>query len=386
MRLASQPQRVPRSKGKRQGRAIAYSFNDKDSVTYNGYLNNSSIIQMQAEKVKNIDFRVRNALTRFDDFTPTQEVSPFNNYLDSVQRMLDDGLSKDERTAISFPNQKDVQSKNIPVIQRAAADHVDEMADDDDDHFDGESDEQDADWSELNIDVIEQRLGNGADDVLFNIFLNLVRHHLGQEMGEDDNYRDAFEQWTAEGVMTRGRFKGLISDSLMVTDADDESYDILQMAREGGTYSYNTDQNGNYIGTHNNHTYLNIIYLRDGQGNIDFRVNPAQEREEFNNEAGENIEEDDIDWEYPVDNDSQIDMGGMLANPNEALMPSGKKINLVTGSRAQHFAIADSLYDNEREGTWTWHHLSNEFEMILVDMRVHAKHGHNGGVHLWREQ
>jgi len=64
-------------------------------------------------------------------------------------------------------------------------------------------------------------------------------------------------------------------------------------------------------------------------------------------------------------------------------MPSGTSVSLATASRPQHFAIADALYENEREATWTWHHLSEQYKMVLVDMRVHAKHGHNGGIHIW---
>ena len=64
-------------------------------------------------------------------------------------------------------------------------------------------------------------------------------------------------------------------------------------------------------------------------------------------------------------------------------------------NRAQHFAIGDFLYSkntgktkasdttNLRKGKWTWHHMPDPYKMVLVDMTVHAKHGHNGGVYLW---
>lgn len=69
--------------------------------------------------------------------------------------------------------------------------------------------------------------------------------------------------------------------------------------------------------------------------------------------------------------------------------------NIDKSNRAQHFAIADKLYahkygisnaswtTNLRKGRYTWHHLVTPRNMVLVDMTVHAKHGHNGGVYLW---
>lgn len=69
--------------------------------------------------------------------------------------------------------------------------------------------------------------------------------------------------------------------------------------------------------------------------------------------------------------------------------------NIDKSNRAQHFAIADKLFAKKnrkpnaswttkyRRGKYTWHHLVTPHNMVLVDMTVHAKHGHNGGVYLW---
>lgn len=69
-------------------------------------------------------------------------------------------------------------------------------------------------------------------------------------------------------------------------------------------------------------------------------------------------------------------------------------VTFNNSDRRTHFALADMLYaskygeiasvsTNFRQGKYTWHHLVTPHWMVLVDMKVHRKHGHNGGVYLW---
>jgi hypothetical protein len=90
-----------------------------------------------------------------------------------------------------------------------------------------------------------------------------------------------------------------------------------------------------------------------------------------------------IKWSDPETAASLVDIGNDLTNRDYGLMPSGKKVKISSATRSQHFAIADDIYPNTRKSTHTWHHMTQKYKMILVDMRVHAKHGHNGGVYIW---
>jgi hypothetical protein len=246
---------------------------------------------------------------------------------------------------------------------------------DDDDHGaeDADTEEQLVDWSEITSSGMNRLHQQG---VLYNIFLNLAQYHIEKANGKiPDKMPERFSYWMQQGVFTRGRFKRLMG----LTDNESDSSETIQFARSGNSYSIN----GDYTGPSNGQDYDNVIYYRDGDGNIDFRVNPAKIVSKYNKFSGDKIKASSIDWSYPVDDGSKIQMSTDLKNPKEGVMPSGKKVNLPKASRGQHFAIADMLYPNSRKSTWTWHHLSDKYKMVLVDMRVHAKHGHNGGVHIW---
>ncbi len=114
--------------------------------------------------------------------------------------------------------------------------------------------------------------------------------------------------------------------------------------------------------------YKDVAYKTDDKGCIDFSTTHGVPTA----------------WSDPVDPGTEVE-----------LSKAGKTIN--TKDRAQHFAIGDHLLakakfgsggkasqiTNYRKSKWTWHHLKDPYKMVLVDMLVHAKHGHNGGVHIW---
>lgn len=134
---------------------------------------------------------------------------------------------------------------------------------------------------------------------------------------------------------------------------------IVQMARKGNTISGPKDYSTNNFGD-----FKQVAYTTDGKGSIDF-ASPSQK----------------ATWSNPV-------YGGSLVD----LSAAGKAIDKK--NRPQHFALGDYLFakqsgkkashtTNLRKSKWTWHHLPTQYQMVLVDMTVHAKHGHNGGVYLW---
>lgn len=259
------------------------------------------------------------------------------------------------------------------IIQRV----WDSYESDDSDHTEGSAPEQLIDWSELRV----QAFSRVPQAVLFNIFYNLAEHlYLKAGYGSPDRELmvGSFIKWFSGGIYTRSMFKRLIGLEHVINDKDETS-NIIQLARTGNTYSVN----GGYQGTSNGTAYENVIYYRDGGGNINFGVNPANIVAAYNSTEDPEIDANDIVWSDPVDYSSQVQMNNDLNDTEKGIMPSGKSVTLKSASRPQHFAIADMLYSNSRGGTWTWHHLSPRYYMVLVDMRVHAKHGHNGGVLLW---
>ena len=229
--------------------------------------------------------------------------------------------------------------------------------------------EEKIEWDELTDTGLKRLPGQ----VLYNIFLNLALPRLkdaGQKVPA--HMETIYLQWRFGGVYTRGQL-----DNLLGIPA--KSGQAMQMARSGDSWSYNTSYTGNNTGTN----YTDVVYYRDAGGNIDFSVNPATVIGTYNKYSGEKIAASSIVWSNPLVPASHIQMSTDLKDPTKGVMPSGTSVNLPKASRSQHFAIADMLYPNSRSGKLTWHHLNPHYEMVLVDMRVHAKHGHNGGVYLW---
>nr|WP_315482943.1 DUF4157 domain-containing protein [uncultured Undibacterium sp.] len=255
---------------------------------------------------------------------------------------------------------------------------------DDSDHgaeSDAGEEEKLIDWNEISDQGLQRSIQittqSGAP-LLFNIFLQLVAFHCnkaGMEM--PDKLPARYGAWLS-GVKTRAQFKKIIG---LTPGFGDDVKEIIQLARTPNTYSYNTD----YTGNSNGFEYKNVVYYLDGDGNIDFKKNPSTIINAYNNATGNKVKSSSIKWKYPVKDASEVQMSNDLKDKEQGIMPSGKKIKLKTGSRGQHFAIADMLYSNARSGTWTWHHLTPHYKMVLVDMKVHAKHGHNGGVHIWNK-
>jgi len=277
-------------------------------------------------------------------------------------------------------NRAMLQMTGHSIIQRDHDSAETDISDHGADSLDLNLDTRNVDWSELTGQAINRR----SEDTLFAVFRNLAMYHYEKagrgQLLSNSQLREKFQIWLYAPVSsnTRSGFKKLIGLGNLVNMTDNVK-NIVQTARSGNTYSVN----GEYTGTSNAFDYENVIYLRDGDGNIDFDDNPKAYVKKYNTTEDPEIASKDIKWTHPLDDSSEVQMSNDLTDSESGLMPSGKKVKLKSATRSQHFAIADDLYDNDRAGTWTWHHLSDRYKMVLVDMRVHAKHGHNGGVHLW---
>lgn len=192
-------------------------------------------------------------------------------------------------------------------------------------------------------------------------------------------YKDRLDEII--GKFIDGDFKVSEEDST-VNDADEE---IINIVDHQGLNNYEDEKaNDQYIeengitqfarkpnvvsGPKSYGAYKDVAYKTDDKGCIDFSTTHGVPTA----------------WSDPVDPGTEVE-----------LSKAGKTIN--TKDRAQHFAIGDHLLakakfgsggkasqiTNYRKSKWTWHHLKDPYKMVLVDMLVHAKHGHNGGVHIW---
>lgn len=125
----------------------------------------------------------------------------------------------------------------------------------------------------------------------------------------------------------------------------------------------------------------NITLLSTGiASNYDYNLGPNYNID-FNNNLIPN-------QQNPVDNASLVDLETGCTIPKHGLTLSGRMVQIAPqGKRYQHFSIADRLHPNNRVGTWTWHHLDNQYQMVLVDSAVHCPgfggFWHYGGMSFW---
>lgn len=134
----------------------------------------------------------------------------------------------------------------------------------------------------------------------------------------------------------------------------------IQLARKGNTITGPKSYKGKM------EDYFGISYKTGDKGDIDFK----------------------FPWQGKINSDTVLE-------DSEVDLLKYINIKIDKTNRTQHFACADKLYatikgnqkaswaTNFRKGRYTWHHLKTPYKMVLVDMTVHAKHGHNGGVYLW---
>ena len=205
-------------------------------------------------------------------------------------------------------------------------------------------------------DVYKLDLQKKDPQLMMKIFFNWLN---SKRYPIDDTTETKYYQWLYGGVFTRYQF-----DQLFNPQSGFTTQRVAQLARTPNSESKQASYNTKNFGPFND-----VSYMRDNVGNIAF--------ETPNNKPKL--------WQNPVKPGSKVDLKTDSKNPRFGIMPSGLKVEIAKGSRSQHFAIGDRLLpDNGRGGAWTWHHLSKEYDMVLVDMTVHAKHGHNGGVYLWK--
>ena len=227
----------------------------------------------------------------------------------------------------------------------------DPLSTDIDDH--GEDDRADAPEITITFDNFSEYIDTSqipADDVgLYEVFAGLARS-LGLAPT-----REIYRVWYGKGVLTRSGFRALFPSTEM---------DVSQYARTPNSLSYQDEYD-----TYNFGQFKKVTYRLDGDGNINYsKVKKASK------------------WKNPEDAKTLVDLEKGAKKKGHGLMRSGKVVKIVDASRGQHFSIANRIMKYDFDGSpddWTWHHMSKRFKMVLVDRRVHQKHGHNGGVYIW---
>jgi hypothetical protein len=240
-----------------------------------------------------------------------------------------------------------------PIARAGAADGV--VGDDDEnDHPEGNLQRN----PELDIEPEDVKPSELEDEpaLLREIFIYLTRREGGQYANQK------YEQWRARGPMTRAQFRHLLGVQAPNTASHQNR---LHMKRtpftQSGPKDYMTSAHGQFTG---------VRYLTDHNANIDFQHPNAK-----------------VKWKNPVLPASDVDLDKGCATPGYGFMNYQKKVKLVGAHREQHNAIANRLKPNLKalEATsYTWHHLSKEYKMVLVDYVAHYKHGHNGGFLFWQ--
>lgn len=118
-----------------------------------------------------------------------------------------------------------------------------------------------------------------------------------------------------------------------------------------------------------------VTYKRDIYGNVNFQSPEVGYKK----------------WSDPV-NGAPINLAEDSKNPKFGMTLNGSFVDIANASREQHFSIANRVA--KKKGAvagnggsspdgLTWHHLKQEYNMVLVKREAHQKFGHNGGFYFW---
>ncbi|CAH9053892.1 hypothetical protein PSECIP111951_00915 [Pseudoalteromonas holothuriae] len=216
----------------------------------------------------------------------------------------------------------------------------------------------------------------------FSAFKNILGSYVGLESYGGDEVVEIFNEYMAMGVTTKSEF----IDSFVDSGSHDHGYEMHSDPNEldGSQVVIQQKRNPGFSGPKNYGKYKKMLFKKDKpDASIDFDRGLGESSVKKNNKPN-----------------SFVNLALMMTNGkiNQTIYDPHKKKTVACPragqkfdkeNRDQHFAMADMLYyinhgtKPNRVGTWTWHHLPNQYDMVLVDMEVHAKHGHNGGVYIW---
>jgi hypothetical protein len=217
----------------------------------------------------------------------------------------------------------------------------------------------------------------------FIAFLDSVDQYWDLAGVNPDLAYDMFLVHMQMGVTTKSGFEEAFADA----GVEDHGYDVTNVPAEfdGSTAVIQQKRNPGPSGAKNYLGFTDMLFQKTNpKATIDFDAGLLNSSSKNNNKPDSLVDLNNMITGGKV-NDTIIDphKGNITVKCPRAGAP------FDTSNRDQHFALADMLYyinhgsKPNRAETWTWHHLETPYQMVLVDMAVHAKHGHNGGVYLW---
>ncbi|HLP56077.1 MAG TPA: DUF4157 domain-containing protein [Fluviicola sp.] len=218
----------------------------------------------------------------------------------------------------------------------------------------------------------------------FVAFVDCVKEYWDMNLISSDLVYEKYLEHLGNNVQTMSEFEESFADA----GYDDHGYDVTNDPGEfDGSSSEEVIQQARKPGLSGPKSYgkfKNMLFMKTTpDATIDFDAGLGKSSSPQNNMPGSF-----------VDMSTVIKGGKVVSTIYDPHKKKTVKMNRAGATfdkadRDQHFAISDMLFyintgkKPNRAGTWTWHHLTPKYHMVLVNMLVHAKHGHNGGVHIW---
>ncbi len=221
----------------------------------------------------------------------------------------------------------------------------------------------------------------------FSGFLDVFSNHVDPNDYNNEDLLILYDQYLRGGVRTRAEFYTEFAESGVDDHGYDTASDPLETPLEfedEPMEAFQMKRKPGISGPKNYPGYKNMEFMKTTpNATIDFDAGRNKSSSKKNNKPGSGV-------------DLKTLLTGKKIKPTIKDPHTKKNIKVPRAgqtfdkaNRDQHFALADTLYylshgtKINRAGTWTWHHLETKYQMVLVNMLVHSKHGHNGGVYLW---
>jgi len=176
------------------------------------------------------------------------------------------------------------------------------------------------------------------------------------ETDNDETYQHEEDPEDDEAMNEKWHMGGGNPEYLIKQEDLDNGYQLARSPNKNtGPKSYKTKNYGEF---------KDVTYKTDSNGSIDFE-SPVSTKT----------------WQAPVRPNTLVKLNDGSKDKKFGFTKSKTKVMIPGASREQHFSIADRILEKKgvkinRSDSYTWHHLTKPYEMVLVDMTVHAKHGH----------
>jgi hypothetical protein len=128
----------------------------------------------------------------------------------------------------------------------------------------------------------------------------------------------------------------------------------------------------NFATSHSGNWLQPMEYTTDANANIDFSAPTVVP----------------TNWTDPIEPGSLVDLEG-VAGSGQGMTLNATLVTLAGASRDTHYSVANAKHaalgtGMRRHGSgYTWHHLTPNYYMVLMDTKVHTHWSHQGGYSQW---